>query len=121
MKNNKEDDIEKMLLEGASLEDLIKMKIETEFKNRTEQAKHKPQKVTYTEITKVPSKYVFSKDSVFKVFNKNSKCESFINGVQAEALIGTQYSVREQMLNGLLSAFVTEDAYVKFEKADVWE
>ena len=118
---NKDNDVEKMLLEGASLEDLIKMKIETEFCKQAEKLKQKKEKVTYTDIAKVPRKYIFSKTSVFKVFNKNSKCESFINGVQAEALLGTQYSVREQILNGVLAAFVTEDAYVKFEKADVLE
>ena len=118
---NQENHIEKMLLEGASLEDLIRMKIETEFQNEAEKLKHKPEKVTYTDISKVPEKYIFSKNSVFKVFNKRTKNESYINGVQAEALLGIQYSVREQILKGVLSAFITEDAYVRFEKTEVWE
>jgi len=54
---------------------------------------------------------------VYKYFNRNTKCESFINGIQAEALIGLQNNIREKMLKGELNAFTTDDAYIKFDKA----
>lgn len=115
MKNN---DAEQMLLNNASLDDLIKMKIEKEFMADLEKAKQKPHKKVYTNIKDVSREMIFSKNSVYRYFNRNTKCESFINGIQAEALIGLQNSVRQSMLKGELSAFTTDDAYVKFEKAE---
>lgn len=115
---NKEENIEQMLLEGASLDDLIKMKIEKEFKQEIDKSKQKPEKKVYTDISKTPRKLIFSKSALYKVFNRISKCETYIDGVQAEALIGIQNNVREKMLEGSLCAFTTEEAYVKFEKAE---
>ena len=117
-KKMKQNDAEQMLLNNASLDDLIKMKIEKEFMADLEKAKQKPQKKVYTDIKYLPKEKIFSKDSVFKYFNRNTKCESFINGIQAEALIGLQNNVRQSMLKGELSAFTTDDAYVKFDKAE---
>lgn len=114
MKNS---DAEEMLLKNASLEDLIKMKIEKEFMEDLKKAKETPQKKIVTDIKSVPKEVIFSKDAVFRYFNRNTKCESLINGIQAEALTGTQHHVREQLAKGELNAFTTDDAYIKFEKA----
>ncbi len=114
----KQNDVEQMLLNNASLEDLIKMKIEKEFMTDLEKSKQKPLKKTYTNIKDLPKEKIFSKNSVFRCFNRSTKCESFINGIQAEALIGVQNGIREKMLKGELSAFTTDDAYIKFEKAE---
>lgn len=115
---NKEENIEQMLLEGASLDDLIKMKIEKEFKKEIDNSKKKFEKKIYADISKAPKNLIFTKSALYRVFNRNTKCETFIDGVQAEALIGIQNNVREKMLEGSLSAFTTEDAYVKFEKVE---
>lgn len=115
MKNS---DAEEMLLKNASLEELIKMKMEREMIEDLKKSKEKPEKKVYTEIKDVPQDIIFSKQSVYKYFNRNSKCETFINGIQAEALIGVQHNVREKMLCGQLNAFTTDDAYIKFEKAE---
>lgn len=114
----KQNDAEQMLLNNASLDDLIKMKIEQEFRSDLEKAKLKPQKKVCTNIKDLPKEVIFSKNSVYRYFNRNTKCESFINGIQAEALIGIQNNIREKILKGELSAFTTNDAYVKFEKAE---
>lgn len=114
----KQNDAEQMLLNNASLDDLIKMKIEKEFMADLQKAKEKPQKKVYTDIKDLPKEKIFSKQSVFKLFNRNNGCETYVNGVQAEALIGIQNNIREKMLKGELSAFTTDDAYVKFEKAE---
>ena len=114
MKNN---DAEDMLLNNASLDELIKMRIEKEFLEDLKKAKEKPKKREYTDIKDVPKDKIFSKSSVFRCFNRNTKCETFINGVQADAYIGIQDVVRKKMLDGELSAFTTDDTYIKFEKA----
>jgi hypothetical protein len=116
MKNN---DIEQMLMNNASLDELIKIKIEQEFMSDLKKSKNVPIKKVYTLIKDVPSGKIFSKEAVFRHFNRNSKCETLINGVQAEALIGLQNNVREKMLKGELSAFTTDNAYVKFEKVEI--
>jgi len=112
----KEKEKEEMLLSGVSLEELIKMKIEKEFMEDLKKSKEKPEKVVYTDFKKVPKDKIFSKDAVYRYFNRNTKCETFINGIQAEALIGVENQIREKMLQGELSAFTTEDAYIKFDK-----
>ena len=114
MKNN---DVEDMLLNSASLDELIRRKFEMEFKEDLEKSKHKEALKTYLNIKEVPQNKIFSKDSVFRYFSKKQMSETFINGIQADALIGLQDSVRSKMLKGELSAFTTGDAYVKFEKA----
>lgn len=114
MKNN---EAEERLLNNASIEDLIKMKIEREFMEDLKKSKQKVLPKTYTDIKDVPQDKIFSKSSVFRYFNRNTKCETFVNGIQADALIGIQNNVREKMLKGQLDAFTTESAYVKFEKA----
>lgn len=115
MKNN---DAEAMLLNNASLEDLIKMKIEKEFMADLKKAKVPSSKRVFENIQDVPKDKIFSKFAVYRCFNRNTGCETFINGVQAEGLIGIQNNVREKVLRGELSAFTTDDVYVKFEKAE---
>lgn len=116
-KENIMKDKEELLL-GKSLDDLIKMKIEQEFTDDIKKSKEKPKKKVYTNIKDLPKEKIFSKETVYKFFNRNTKCESYINGLQAEALIGTQNHIRSKMLNGELNAFTTENAYIKFEKAE---
>lgn len=107
-------DMEQVLLNNATLDELIKMKIEQEFKSNTQKTKPSPKTVTV--LKDVPKDKIFSKDSVFKLFNRNNKTETFINGVQADAMIGIQTGIREKILEGTLTAFSTDDAYIKFEK-----
>jgi len=110
---------EEELLLGKSLDDLIKMKIEQEFMNDLKKSKEKPKKKVITDFRNLPKGKIFSKEAVFRCFNRESKCESLINGMQAEALLGTQNNIRQKMLNGELSAFTIENAYIKFEKAEL--
>lgn len=112
MKNK---DKEEMLLSGASLDELIKIKIEQEFLQDMKKSKEKPKIKKYTDIKKIPRDKIFAKETVYKYFNRNTKCETYINGIQAEALIGIQNHIREKMLAGELSAFTTDDAYIKFD------
>ncbi len=114
MKNK--DEIEQILISETSIDELIKRKIEEEFKTEFEQSKILPLTKIETNIANVPKSLIFSKQSVYKLFNRNTKTQTYINGIQAEALIGMQNSIREKMLNGEQSTFTTDDAYVKFER-----
>ena len=122
MKNkDNNNDIEEMLLSNTSLDELIKKKIEREFVTELEQAKRPKEKKHITDITKAPKNLIYSRQSVFKVFNRINKSETYINGVQAEALTGTQNSIHDKLQNGEISTFVTKDAYIKFEYVEFYE
>ena len=110
-------DIEKALLNNASLDELIKMKIEQEFTKRPK--KKTTGKKVVTDLKDVPPEKIFTKASVFHVYNRHYGTETFIDGVQADAMIGIQSGIREKFLNKTLTTFSTDDAYVKFEKATI--
>ena len=110
-----EKELEERLLSHASLDELIKMKMEEEIKTEFEKSNHKPKKVKITDISKVPTPLIFSKSAVYKMFNRINKSETYLNGIQAEAMTGLQSNVREQIKDGKMDAFSTDSAYVKFE------
>lgn len=114
MKND-EKGLEERLLSHASLDELIKMKMEEELKVEFEKSKQKPEKKNITAIEDAPTHLIFSKKAVYKMFNRVNKSETYLNGVQAEALIGLQNNVREKIKNGEMDAFSTDNAYIKFE------
>ncbi len=110
-------DMEEILLSKNSLDDLIKMKIEEEFKTNEKKLKQKSVKKIITDLKDVPQNQIFTKNSVFKLFNRKNKTETFIDGIQADSFIGAQTGIREKFFDGTLTTFATEDAYVRFEKA----
>lgn len=118
MTKKDEQDLEQRLLSHASLDELIKMKMEEELNNELKKAKEKPQRQIITDISKVPTDLIFSKKSVYRIFNRTNKIETFINGLQAEALLGVQNAMREKIKTGQMDAFSTDTAYVKFEQAE---
>lgn len=117
-KKDNETNIEQRLLNHASLDELIKMKMEEELKAEFEKAKKKPQIQVITDISEVPADLIFSKKSVYKLFNRINKTETFINGMQAESMLGLQNSVREKIKQGQMDAFSTDEVYIKFEKVE---
>lgn len=110
---------EQRLLSHASLDELIKMKMEEELKAEFEKSKEKPKKQIITDISKVPSELVFSKQAVYKIFNRVNKTETYLNGLQAEAMLGVQTAIREKIKSRQMDAFSTDTAYVKFEKIEI--
>lgn len=118
MTKKETNDIEQRLLSQASLDELIKIKMEEELKAELEKAKDKPKKKVVTDISKVPQDLIFSKEAVYKLFNRNIKTETYINGVQAEAMLGLQNNIRDKVKLGQIDAFSTDSAYVKFEKVE---
>lgn len=113
-----ENDIEQRLLSHASLDELIKMKMEEELRAEFKKAKDTPEKKVITDISKVPTHLIFSKQAVYKIFNRINKTETYLNGLQAEAMLGLQNSIREKIKSGQMDAFSTDSAYVKFEKIE---
>lgn len=115
--NNK--DKEEMLLTGKSLDELIAMKIQEDYKNLLKEVK-KPVKVSkITDKTKLTPEIIFSKKAVFKTFNKTTRTESYITGLQAEGMLGLQNDVRQALCSGKTNSFIAGDTYVEFLWAEV--
>lgn len=114
MKNKK--DYEEILLNNKTMDDLIKMKIENEFKKNITNSNRKKQTRIITDIKKAPKDKIFTKAACFKIYNRITGTETMINGIQAEGMLGLQNTTRTKLLNGEISAFSTDDAYIKFEK-----
>lgn len=123
MTKNSQNDLEQRLLNHASLDDLIKMKMEEELMAEfaKAKAKEKPNVKIITDISQVPKHLIFSKQSVYRIFNRINKTETYLNGLQAEAMLGVQLAIREKILSGQMDAFATDTAYIKFEKIECEE
>lgn len=114
MKDINNSDVEKMLLTGKSIDELIQMKIQQDYKELQERAKNVPKIRKVTNISELSKNLIFSKSSVYKVFNKINQTESLINGIQAEAMLGMQETVKSAILAGKINAFIAGDSYVEF-------
>lgn len=114
-----EERIEQRLLNHASLDELIRMKMEEEINAEFEKSKEKPEKKILSKISEVPTDLIFSKKAVYKVFNRVNKVQTYINGLQAESMLGLQSAVRNKIKMGLMEAFSTDTSYVKFEEIEL--
>src|SRR5574344_1135079 len=112
-------DIEQFLISGNSIDDLISKKMEEEINETKKEANEKLKEKIITDIKKVPKHLIFTKHSIFKVFNRENKTQSFINGLQAESMIGLQKSLYSKIKEGLIASFATEKEFIKFEKAKI--
>ena len=119
MSNTKKQLIEDALLTGKSLDELIKIKMKEEIKTAFQKVSTKFERKKVTDIKSVPKNYIFSKYAVYKKFNKRNNTISFINGIQAEALLGIDETSREKLQKGEIEVFSTDSAFVKFEYANI--
>lgn len=110
----KEDkEIEQMLLNDDKYEQFIKNKTEQEFLKAIQQKA--PAQNDITDIKKVPKDKLFCANATYLVINKNSKTQSYINGIQAESYLVSQND-REKLLEGIIDSFVYGDYFIKFYK-----
>ncbi len=111
--------IESALLSGKSIDELIKIKMKEEIKNTFEKVNKTPKKVKIFDIKEIPSKVLFSRNSVFKKYNKQNDTISYINGIQAEGLLGLDETSKEKLLSGEIEVFSTDNSFVKFEYSEI--
>ena len=111
--------IETALLSGKSINELIKIKMQEEIKNTFEKVHKVPQKVKVFDIKEIPSKILFSKNTVFKKYNKENDTISYINGIQAEGMLGLDDISRKKLLSGEIEVFSTDNSFIKFEYSEI--
>ncbi|MBR2526633.1 hypothetical protein IKE67_09235 [bacterium] len=118
MKNNKKM-IEDALLSGKSLDEIIKLKLREEMQSAFKKVGVKFEKRRIYDIKSVPQHELFGKKSVFKKYNKTNNTISYINGIQAESMLGMDNISRDKLIKGEIDLFSTDNAFIKFEYADI--
>ena len=94
----KQDKKEKNNLEEKILDNNIRFDYETEFKNKInkemedarelrEKRNNKENFLIETDFLKLTQEEKFHKNTIYKVFNRKQKTETFVNGEQAQNLI----------------------------------
>jgi hypothetical protein len=91
MKEKKQNlNIEEDLLNNAvgfDYEAEMKKRIEKEIREARELKEKKERFLIETDISKIANDEKFDKNSIYKVFNRKQKTETFVNGEQAKNLI----------------------------------
>lgn len=111
--------IEDALLSGKSIDELIKIKMSEEIRNAFKKVAVKFEKKRVYDIKQVPQSELFGKKAVFKKYNKQNNTVSYINGIQAEAMLGLDNTSRDKIAKGEIDVFSTDNAFIKFEYADI--
>lgn len=101
-------------LKDADIEKLIERKIENEIKSEIDEANKNREVILVKELNQVPKGKTFSLNSTYKVFNRKTKKESFINGAQADSLLGLNQSVRDDIESGYVDNFTVNEYYIRF-------
>lgn len=110
---------EEVLLKNKSIDELIRIKMQEELKNAFNKRVGRQSKILIKNIKDVPVEKIFTKKSVFRVFNKETQVETLINGLQAEALLGMQNDIREKFKRKETDIFSTDTLFVKFESIEL--
>ena len=110
----KNNNIEEILLSNASIDELIRQKIDSEITLEIQESKKSKTIGLTSDFKQLNPSLIFDKSTTYLVFNRNTKQESFISGVQAESLIGIQVQIREKLIKKLTDCFLTDNYYVKF-------
>ena len=117
--NNKKQLIEDALISGKNLDELIKLKMKEEMTNVFSKIIQKSEKHRVFDIKKIPKNSIFSRNTIFKKFNKSNNTISYINGIQAESLLGLDEATRKKLQDGEIEVFSTDNAFVKFEYTEI--
>ena len=110
----KEDkEIENILLNDEQYEKFVSDRNEKEFLQILKDAKTQKH-IEIFDIKKAPKDKLFSKDATYLVINKNSRTQTYINGVQADGYLADKNLQREKIIAGLADSFIRDNVYIKF-------
>ncbi len=101
-------------LKDADIEQLIEKKIENEIQCEIDEANREKETLIIKDFNDVPKVKIFDRNVTYKVFNRKTKKESYINGVQAESFLGLNHSIRDDLENKHIDNFTANEYYVRF-------
>lgn len=109
-------DIEAILLSAEGSLELIEKRLLKEIEDAKADYERQNKVTAVTDFEKVPQDKVFAAECSYKLFNRDTKHEFLINGVQLEARIGLDNALYEKVKSRKSAAFCVENAYVKFDR-----
>ncbi|MDD3150847.1 MAG: hypothetical protein PHV68_08430 [Candidatus Gastranaerophilales bacterium] len=106
---------------SEQIDALIGQKISEKIAYEMAQANKKDVPKIIKDFYKVPSDLLFTKNTIFMLFNRKTGLKSFINGTQADSIIGIYNDIRQNLVNKVVSNFTAGEYYVEFASAKVFE
>ncbi len=94
---------------------LIEKNLKEKMHKEIEAAKaHKEEEKKDYAFENLSEKELFSSRSLWKVFNRRNYTNSLINGFQAEAFLGGNDNLREEILSHKTDCFLSNHLYIEF-------
>ncbi len=104
---------------SMSFDELMMQKFAQEANQELEEQKNKKDNDIIVDFEKLPPEFIFSIKSVYKLFNRQNKTESLINGVQFESYVANNPTLKKKLLDKKIDCFANEQYYIKFYNAQI--
>lgn len=118
MKNK--DNVDNIIRSSSlSFDELMMQKFAQEAKTEIEEQKNKKDNELIVDFKLLPKEYIFSIKSVYKLFNRINKTQSFINGLQFESYVANNPILKKKLLDKKIDCFANEQYYINFYNARI--
>ena len=104
---------------SPSFDELMMQKFAQEAKTEIEEQKNKKDNEIIEDFKLLPKEYIFSIKSVYKLFNRINKTQSFINGLQFESYVASNSTLKKKLLDKKIDCFANEQYYISFYNARI--
>lgn len=115
----KDSDIEKILLGSKDSKELIAKKIRAEIEAEMAENKKPKMKKIITDITQAPKPAIFSASSVWSIYNRDTRQENLLTGLQAENYLSLDFLTKTDILKGETDCFLTDNYFLKFVSCEI--
>ena len=97
----------------------LKEELKREREKLAELRSAPPEKVVISEFSKLDESLVFSEKAHYSLFNRDTKCEFFINGKELERRIGIDDTLFDKLKNRKIDTISVDNSIISFYKAVV--
>ena len=95
------------------IENDLKHKVHKEIQEAKNKKISPPQN---TDFKNLSEKEMFSKNTLWKVFNRRNYTNSLINGIQAESYLAEKESTRQDLIAHKIDCFLANHLFIEFYK-----
>ncbi len=104
---------------SSSFDEMMMQKFAAEAQNELQEQKNKKKDCVIENFMELPKDLIFSVKSVYKLFNRITKTESLINGLQFESYIANNQSLKQKLIEKKIDCYASENYFIKFYKASL--
>lgn len=108
--------MQKKFPKSDEIDELIGKKIVQKIEEEIELAEKVPEYAIITDFELVPAELTFSTSAIYMVFNRSTKMKTFINGTQAESIIGLASNVKINLTSKTSDNFTVNEYFVRFHQ-----